>query len=77
MSAIIGRKYCMTLNQALDTTEWLEKGEINAIFNRLLKQVGQAESHLFEKKMDELEGHSVSVPERIQSLRMALESAKH
>jgi hypothetical protein len=59
----------MTLEEALDTTERLEQGEINTIFDRLLKQSGQSESDFFAEQMQHLEGHGTSVPKRIQELR--------
>ncbi len=59
----------ISLSEALETTERLEEGEINTIFDRLLKQADQSESHLFEDQMQQLEGHGTSVPRRIQGLR--------
>jgi len=59
----------MSLEEALETTERLEQGEINTIFDRLLKQTGQSESNFFEEQMHHLEGHGASVPKRIQELR--------
>lgn len=59
----------ISLAEALDITEQLEKGEVNTIFNRLLKQTGETESHLFKDKLSQIEGHSTSVPRRLQALR--------
>lgn len=59
----------LSLDQALALTERLERSEINTIFDRLLKQADQSQSRLFEDQMQQLEGHSTSVPRRIQSLR--------
>jgi len=61
----------MSLAEALDITEQLEKGEVNTIFNRLLKQTEETESHLFKDKLAQIEGHSTSVPRRLQALREA------
>jgi hypothetical protein len=59
----------LSLAEALDITEQLEKGEVNTIFNRLLKQTEHSESCLFKDKMQQMEGHSTSVPRRLQALR--------
>ena len=59
----------LSLSEALDITERLEEGEVNTIFDRLLKQADQSESLVFEEQMKQTEGHSATVPRRIQALR--------
>lgn len=59
----------ISLSEALEITERLEQGELNTIFERLLKQADQSESRLFEDQMKQLEGHGTAVPKRIQVLR--------
>ncbi len=67
----------LSLDEALELTEQLERSEINTIFDRLLKQAEQSESRLFEDQMQQLEGHSTSVPRRIRSLRQATAAQAH
>lgn len=59
----------MTLEEALRTTAELERGEVNVIFGRLLKQVDRAELGLFAAQLDGANSHSESVPRRIAALR--------
>ncbi len=59
----------MSLEEALDTTNELEKGEINVIFGKLLKQVANPKLELFEKKLESAKNHSESVPRRINEIR--------
>ncbi len=64
-----------SLEQALDTTNELELGEVNIIFGKLLGQVGQEQSTLFMEHLKKAEGHSKSVPRRIQALRRSSSAA--
>lgn len=64
-----------SLNEALEITERLESGEVNTIFDRLLKQADQSESHLFEDKLKNVEGHGTSVAKRIRALQSGLRAA--
>ncbi|TVQ85568.1 MAG: hypothetical protein EA400_15265 [Chromatiaceae bacterium] len=59
----------MTLEEALDTTAELERGEVNVIFGRLLKQVQQEQLALFAEHLGGAQSHSESVPRRIAALR--------
>ncbi len=59
----------VTLDEALRITEELEQGEVNVIFDKMLKQNPDDESHFFETQMQAVEGHSESVPRRIRMLR--------
>lgn len=59
----------MTLEEALRTTAELERGEVNVIFGRLLKQVDRAELGLFAAQLEGANSHSESVPRRIAQLR--------
>jgi rubrerythrin len=62
----------MTLEEALDASEELERGEVNVIFGRLLKQVEEPEIGLLRQMIRHAEGHQDSVPRRIRALREAL-----
>ena len=62
----------LTLDEALGLTEELEKGEINTIFDKLLKQTRRSESLIFEEEMQSLENHSRCVPKRIKALRQRI-----
>ncbi len=61
----------LDLDAALRITEKLEQGEVNVIFDRMLRQNPDTESHFFEAQMQAVEGHSESVPRRIKALRAA------
>lgn len=65
----------LSLDQALDATVTLEQGEINAIFDRLLKQADSEAIRLFEGRLHEVEGHAEVVPKRVAALRRRLERA--
>lgn len=65
----------LSLEEALALTEELEAGEVNTIFGRLLAQVDNDDVRLFEAQLREVEGHSVSVPRRINVLRRELGDA--
>ncbi|MGE0082336.1 MAG: hypothetical protein AB7U81_13680 [Thiohalomonadaceae bacterium] len=62
----------MTLDQALDAAVAVEQGEINAVFERLLRQVDSEATRLFEGRLDEVQGHAKSVPRRVALLRRRL-----
>ena len=59
----------LSLSEALDITDELERGEVNVIFGKLLNQVDQAQSKLFAEQFKGVEGHSESVPRRIRELK--------
>jgi len=59
----------LSLSEALQLTVELEKGEINIIFDKLLKQAEQEEPCLFREEMEKAVSHSTSVPIRIEKLR--------
>jgi len=59
----------LSLPEALDITDELERGEVNVIFGKLLNQVDQAQSKLFAEQFKGVEGHSESVPRRIRELK--------
>ncbi len=59
----------LDLEEALRITEDLEKGEVNVIFDKMLRQNPDVESHFFEAQMGAVEKHSESVPRRINALR--------
>ena len=59
----------LTLKEALDITIGLEKSEVNVIFGKLLNQVDSAQSKIFAEQFKGIEGHSESVPRRINELR--------
>lgn len=62
----------MSLEEALATADELERGEVNVIFGRLLKQVGKPELDLFGERLKGAENHSESVPRRIRELKAAM-----
>lgn len=62
----------MSLEQALDATVAVEQGEINTVFDRLLRQVDCEATRLFEGRLSEMQGHAQSVPERVALLRRRL-----
>jgi len=62
----------MTLDEALETSEALERSEVNVIFDRLLEQVVRPEVALLQAAMRDAENHAVSVPRRIAALREQL-----
>lgn len=62
----------LTLEEALRLTEEIEAGEVNIIFDKLLKQTEEAESRLFQEEMRLLEGHATAVPQKIAELRRTL-----
>jgi hypothetical protein len=62
----------MTLDEALETSEALERSEVNVIFGKLLEQVDQPEVALLREMMRSAENHQVSVPRRIADLREEL-----
>lgn len=62
----------LSLEEALRLTEEIEAGEVNTIFDNLLKQTEESESRLFRDQMRTLEGHAKTVPLRIAQLRQAL-----
>lgn len=59
----------LTLDEALAATEALEQGEVNTIFDRLLRQADAAETRLFEDQLQAAAGHATEVPRRIRALR--------
>ena len=59
----------LTLGEALAATEALEQGEVNTIFDRLLRQADAAETRLFEDQLKAAAGHATEVPRRIRALR--------
>jgi len=59
----------MTLDEALETTADLERGEVNIIFGRLLGQVDRAQLALFVEHLSGAQSHSESVPRRIEALK--------
>lgn len=61
----------MSLEEALDVTETLEKGEVNVIFGRLLDQVDKSQIGLFSEHLAGAQNHSESVPRRIRELKAA------
>ncbi len=65
----------LTLEQALEATVTIEQGEINAIFDRLLKQADAEAIRLFEGRLHETEGHAEIVPKRVAALRRRLGEA--
>lgn len=62
----------MSLEEALKVTDELERGEVNVIFGRLLKQVGKPELELFAERLEGAQNHSESVPRRIRELKAAM-----
>ncbi len=62
----------LTLDEALTITEELEKSEINAIFDKLLKQAEGAESLLFLEQLKQVEGHGAAIPRKIKELKGTL-----
>jgi rubrerythrin len=62
----------MTLDEALETSEALERSEVNVIFDKLLKQVVQPEVGLLKEALRAAENHEISVPRRIAALREQL-----
>jgi len=62
----------MSLDEALNVTDELERGEVNVIFGRLLKQVGKPEMELFAERLEGAQNHSESVPRRVRELREAM-----
>lgn len=65
----------LSLDDALDITVELEQGEINSIFDRLLKQTDADAARLFESRLRQAEGHAESVPRRVTALREHLEGS--
>lgn len=59
----------LSLQEALEITDELERGEVNVIFGKLLNQVDQAQTKLFMEQFKGIEGHSESVPRRIRQLK--------
>ena len=72
MRAVQRRIPSMTLDEALETSEALERSEVNVIFGKLLEQVDQPEVALLREMMRSAENHQVSVPRRIADLREEL-----
>jgi rubrerythrin len=66
----------LPLDKALEATVTLEQGEINSIFDRLLKQADVEPVRLFEGRLHEAEGHADAVPKRVAALRERLASAE-
>jgi hypothetical protein len=64
----------MTLDEALEASCALEASEVNVIFERLLKQVGKAQTELFAEALEGACSHPESVPRRIAALRDQLGS---
>jgi rubrerythrin len=62
----------MSLDEALTLTDELERGEVNVIFGKLLKQVGKPETELFAKRLEGAQNHSESVPRRIRELKESM-----
>lgn len=62
----------LSLDEALDITEKLEKSEINVIFDKLLKQVDGEESLLFQEQLTQVEGHGAAIPKKIKDLKEKL-----
>lgn len=62
----------LTLEQALQLTEELETSEINAIFDRLLRQVGNAPSRLFADALQAAGEHATAIPLRLAALQRQL-----
>jgi hypothetical protein len=62
----------LSLDEALDLTEQLERSEVNTIFDRLLMQASSPQSDFFVAQLKKVEGHSVAVPKRIKALREQL-----
>lgn len=59
----------LSLIEALEITDELERGEVNVIFGKLLSQVDSAQSNFFAEQLKGIEGHSESVPRRIRELK--------
>lgn len=76
MRTVQRRVASMSLDEALTVSVELELGEVNAIFGRLLKQVGQPEVGLLRQMMRHAGTHQDSVPRRVGVLRQELERAK-
>lgn len=70
--AVQRRVPTMTLQEALQASEDLERSEVNAIFGRLLKQVEAPGVDLLRRMLDKVEDHAESVPRRIAGLRRQL-----
>ena len=64
----------LSLDEALNITEELEKSEINAIFDKLLRQVDGEESLLFLEQLKQVEGHGAAIPRKIRELKGMLTS---
>jgi len=62
----------LSLDQALEITEELERGEVNVIFGKLLNQVDSSVVDFFMEEFKSIEGHSESVPRRINELKKEL-----
>lgn len=62
----------LPLEKALEATVTVEQGEINSIFDRLLKQTDVASIRLFEGRLREAEDHADVVPRRVAALRERL-----
>lgn len=74
LRALKARVSTLSLEEALDATVTVEQGEINSVFDRLLKQADTAATRLFEGRLGEVEGHAESVPRRVAVLRRRLPS---
>lgn len=66
----------LSLEEALEATVNLEQGEINSVFDRLLKQVDAEGVRLFEGRLRAVEGHAEAVPKRVAALRRRLASGE-
>ncbi len=72
LRALTRRVDTLSLDEALEATVTIEQGEINAVFDRLLKQVDSDAIRLFEGRLREVEGHAEIVPKRVAVLRERL-----
>jgi hypothetical protein len=66
------RAASLSQGDAHDATVIVEHGEINTIFDRLLKQADSDAVRLFEGRLREVEGHAEAVPKRVAVLRQRL-----
>ena len=64
----------LSLDEALDLTIELERGEVNIIFGRLLGQVDSAQLQLFAHELTGPQSHATCVPRRIQDLKRSREA---
>jgi hypothetical protein len=72
LRALNARLDTLSLEEALEEVVAIEKSEVNAIFERLLKQAEAEPIRLFEGRLHEVEGHAESVPRRVEALRWQL-----